>query len=348
MLHVLLDTEVFRHENLHFGSKRFRRLAGHVEKAEVAVYVTDVVVGEVRAAISAAVHEAVAHLKRKDTRRKLGVIARSEAANLSGVVARLNKQTIADELNGKFDTLLHDLRAVVLSSNDISVAELRDRYFNAAPPFAGKGVKKHEFPDALSIMAAEIHARDKGLTLHVVSADAGVAAACKAPTLGCFANLQEMIGRILDSILARAAQEIVELFSGSLAEQIKKEFLSSGFYVEDDFEGEVIEVRVLDIDLGEAIAAEVEGNVVRLEIMPSVDFEADLKLTDPDQVGYDSETKSVFVFGFLERRTVDHSYLEGEVEIEVNLQELSESKVLSMSTFCGDFGLSYDFEEEWM
>jgi len=30
MFHVTLDTEVFRHEHLHFGSKRFRQLAAFV------------------------------------------------------------------------------------------------------------------------------------------------------------------------------------------------------------------------------------------------------------------------------------------------------------------------------
>ncbi len=351
MLHVFLDTEVFQRENLHFGSKRFQRLADQVAREKVTVYVSDVVVGEVRNAIEASVHEAVAHLKQKDTRRRLGVLAQSETANLYGVVAKLNEQAIADELNVKFATLLDRLRAAVLSSDDISVAELRERYFNASPPFASNAAKKHEFPDALSIMAAQSYAKDRNLTLHIVSADTGVAAAC-GTSLEHVTNLQEMISRGWDSNLARDAQEAVEVLDSSIKEEIKKKFLGSGFYVEDDIEGEVLEVRVLDLDLGEAMVAELEERTARLELLASVDFEADLQLTDPGQVAYDSETKSVFVFGFLQRTTVDQCYLEVEVEIDVDPEHLADSQVLPVSLFGGDsggdFGLSYDWDKEWM
>ena len=86
------------------------------------------------------------------------------------------------------------------------------------------------------------------------------------------------------------------------------------------------------------MVAELEGRTARLELLASVDFEADLQLTDPSQVAYDSETKSVFVFGFLQRTAADHCYLEIEIEIDVDPDNLSDSKVLSTSFFGGDSG----------
>ena len=349
MFDILLDAEVFRRENLHFSSKRFSRLVDLVNAEEVTVYVTDVTVGEIRAAIRSSVHAAAEFLKPKVTRRLLGVIAQSELANVAGVIAKLDEAAIIGDLQEKFDRLLEELSAVVISTDDVPVAELRKRYFEATPPFAAAGVKKNEFPDALSILAAEQRAQADDITLFVVSADSDVAAAVEiSSALEHVETLQEMVGRVLESVaetaaLAEAAEQVAEALADEIAAKVEDRFLERGFYVENEA-GEVTDVTVRDIDLGEPTVAELSGNVVKLEFTADVSFDAEVTIDDPDQTAYDSETGDTFVFGHLRRDAHDTEYVEGEVEIEINLADLAQSRILSLYMFGSDIGVTFPYE----
>src|SRR5262249_12240003 len=158
------------------------------------VYVTDVTIGEVRRAITTSIHDAVGLLKTKQTRRILGVLAQAQTMNLAGVMAKLDEPALVQELNGLFDSLLTKLEAVTISTDDPPTAELRRRFLEALPPFSPRAAKKHEFPDALTIMAAERCADRLSTPLYIVSADTGVTEAARtAARLEHIGSLQAMI-----------------------------------------------------------------------------------------------------------------------------------------------------------
>lgn len=349
MMHVLLDTEVFRSENLHFSSKRFSRLVELVRQDSAKVYVTDVTIGEIRSAIASSVRQAIEFLRPKSTRRILSILAQSETASVSGIVERLDERALIAELNSKFDALMKDLRTVIIATDSVSIAELRRRYFESIPPFRS-GTKKHEFPDALSILAAEARASKDRLRLYVVSADKDLKEAVKcAPSLEHVETLHVMIGRVHESVEATAsfvaaAQKAAEELLNDIVAGFRENFLESGFYVEDEWNEEVDDVTVCGINLDEPIGNYVAGNVVTLGYMVEIEFTAEAKVGDPSQTAYDSETRETYVFGYLSRDISDTVWVEGEVEIEVDISDPSNSKILSISLSKSDYGVTFPWE----
>lgn len=347
MFNILLDTEVFRHENLHFQSRRFLRLIDLVRTEAVSVYVTDFTADEVRAAISSAVHKAIQYLRTKKIRRILGVLAQSVNARLEGAVSKLDEQALVDELVAKFDGLLADLDSEVIATDDVPIATVRGRYFDCAAPFGPSKPKKHEFPDAISILAAEALAKERGIVLHVVSGDPDLAAAAELTSVLKHADsLQTMTDRILSALNATAARAeaahlAVEALAEGISKGIGKAFLEESFYVEDDY-GEVEEVTVENVDVGELTVAKIEDAVATLSFGAEIDYSAELEVADPDQTAYDSETKEVIIFGYLRRTVSASEYVEGEVEVEIDLSEPSTSSLLGIALFTTSVGVSLD------
>ena len=352
MFTIFLDTEVFKRENLHFGSRRFKRLVDLVEQGEASVCITDVTLEEVRAAIDSAVRLAIGFLEQRPNRRVLGVLAQSEEANLSGIVAKLNAPALVAELHGKLAKLLESLRAIVVSTDDVPVSEIRRRYFENLPPFSAGSAKKYEFPDAMSILAIEYHARTSGLTIHVVSGDKGIADAVQAATgLEHVCTLQEMTSKVLESAaatagLAKAAESAAEMLVDQIAELIGEQFCDSPPVYVDDENGDADEVTVDEIDIDQPTVAEVRGNTVRMEFLATIDFSAAITIDDPDQSAYDHETGETYVFGYrhgMVSKTVD---AEGEVEIEVNLVDPSQSRIISVALSETQYGISFHKPDE--
>ncbi len=347
MFHILIDTEVFRRENLHFTSRRFHRLAELVREGHITVYVTDVTVGEIGRAIDTAVADAVALLKRKETRRILGILAQSDTERFSGVLS-LNKEALVQDLSARFDRLLSDLKTVTISSDSIAISEVRRRYFEASPPFSTKSAKKHEFPDALSVLAAEKHAKALGSTLYVVSADQGVAAASdSASDLAHFDSLAAVISYILESVgstakITVAAEKAATVLKNSIMARVRDIFANSGFYVDEQSYGDVDEVTVQEIDLGELTVAEVHGTIATLEFWAAIQFTADIIIDDPERSVYDNENGYNYVFGQLERSVDTTIYdVEGTIELEVDTADPGNATILSVALFPGDFGVKF-------
>jgi PIN domain len=347
MFHILLDTEVFRHEHLRFASKRFQQLAAFVDAQEATVYVADVTIGEVRRAIATAVTSALDLLPKK-TRAALGVLAQTDMAGLSGLLQLPDKSVLIEELNAMFNRLLADLKAVTLSSDEVSVAEIRRRYFEAIPPFSSLAAKKHEFPDALFILAAERHTKSSGHILHVVSADEGIAEAAQlASGLESVATLAGMITKVHETVrataaLATAAEHAFAALTPEIVAKVKYLFEDSGIDVEDEWEGEVSEVEVSEVDLGEPTIDQIEGTIVTLGFLANISFTADVTVGDPDQTAYDSETGDLMIFGYLTKNIHTTEYdVEGTIEIEVDTANVSESEIRDVTLFADNITVRY-------
>lgn len=349
MFHILLDAEVFRHENLQLSSKRFQQLAAFVAAKEVTVYVTDVTLGEVRKAIATEVASALELLSKKD-RAALGVLVQTDKAGLSGLFKMPEKTVLINELNAMLDRLLGDLAAVTLSTDEVSVAELRKRYFQALPPFDTCAAKKHEFPDALFILAAERHAKSRGHILHVVSADKGIAEAAQlADGLESVETLPTMITRVHEAVeataaIAKAAEQAFSDLTPDIIARVKDLFEASGIYV-DELDGEVSDVNASEIDLGEPTIEEINGSTVTLGFWATIWFTADVTIADPDQTARDSETGDFMIFGYLTKSVEETEYVEGSVEIDVDVVDVAESTILDVSLFTDSIFVSYPWRD---
>ena len=108
-----------------------------------------------------------------------------------GMVTRMTGQKGVDLLRDALDAVMHlDLQLVMLASgdpvlekffkeidacilqvNEVTMQEVFQKYFTAAPPFAVSGKKKNEFPDAVALMSLEAWTNKNNKRVLAVSGD---------------------------------------------------------------------------------------------------------------------------------------------------------------------------------
>src|SRR5260370_42122668 len=121
---------------LNFTSERFRRLGELSDDNQATFYITDVVYGEVKRSIVERLKEAAEFLGRKDVKRIVGYLSHAPSAEVPGISRRIDSEAAAKDIDAAFEELLRDLSVTFISSDSISVAEIRRRYFEAVSPFA--------------------------------------------------------------------------------------------------------------------------------------------------------------------------------------------------------------------
>jgi hypothetical protein len=348
MRHVVLDTEVFRRENLAFDSARFQRLAELVEEDEVEVYLTDVVDEEVRRAIVEQVRVGMQSLRQEPVRRALNVIARGTVPQLKELLKELDEAEIIKTLLQEFDGLLGRLDAEIITSDNVPMKDVRERYFRGTPPFGHRTDKKHEFPDAISSVAIQIWAARQNDSIVVVSGDKGVAAAVAEMTGVVYAA---ELRNVIDFVLRRMAivedpDTLLKAKQSEIEERFRSGFENLGFYLDGEW-GEVVEVTVRSVDLGTAYLGDRKGDIVTLEFEAEVKYAAELSFNDSTQTAYDSETGESYVFGSIMETVRDSAYVECTVEIEVNVDDVAKSQLKSLFMPVADIGVPAPREPDY-
>lgn len=348
MRHIVLDTEVFRRENLAFDSARFQRLAELVEENEIEIHLTDVTYEEVRRAIAEQVRIGMQTLRQEPIRRALNVIAHGAVPKLKELLGDIDESDIVTSLLKEFDDLLESLDANIIGTDDVPMKEVRERYFRGVPPFGHRSDKKHEFPDAISVVAIQAWAATQAEAVVVVSADTGIAAAVEAMT---GVQHAKELRNVIDFVLRRMSvvedpDALLKAKEAEIKGRVKEHFEGLGFYVDGEW-GEVVDVNVRSIDLGTAYLGDRKGDLVTLEFEAEVRYTAELSFDDPTQTAYDSETGDTYVFGSTSETVRDSTYLEGEVEIEVDTNDLSRSQVRSVFMSASDIGVPAPREPDY-
>ena len=347
MKHVVLDTEVFRRENLAFDSARFERLAELVEENEVEVYLTDVVDGEVRRAITSQIHAGVELLREEPTRRTLNVLAKGAIPKLKDLLKAPKESELIETLIREYEDLLDRLDVEVISTDDVSVKTLRDQYFGVIPPFGHKAEKKHEFPDAISVLGVKKWAANRGEPVIMVSGDKGIAAALEgAEGIKHVPDLRDVIDAVLRILKVVADPEgLLEAKREEIETRVRDEFEHLGFYIDGEW-GEVSEAIVESVHIGGVYLAERKENVVTLEFEAEIRYSASLTFDDPERTAYDSETGGTYVFGSVSRDIRDTAWVEGEVVLEIDIHDPSKSKVLSTRLNASDIAVPPPRDED--
>lgn len=111
----------------------------------------------------------------------------------------------------------------------VDMRTLFDRYFAAQAPFAESSKKKHEFPDAVALLALEHWADEHDAAVLVVSTDSDWQRFCAAhPRLFWTSNLGGALAAFQDESAQFAAQRLAETLVAGLDAQLSKELLAAG------------------------------------------------------------------------------------------------------------------------
>ena len=204
----------------------------------------------------------------------------------------VDSESISDLVHRRVERFLKKTGAEIIVTEDfVSLAEVTERYFKAQPPFSSVGKKKNEFPDAISLLALEKWAREKGETIYAVSQDNDWYKYCESSELiDCYKNLadaldhfnrrdiplhnvkileQSIVNNRATKFLSQLTRELDSSFSGIFVDQNADSFHywdPEGAEVTfDDFSFSNDEFKIIEIE-DESIVIEaflnVELNVV--------------------------------------------------------------------------------------
>lgn len=113
----------------------------------------------------------------------------------------------ADEVfNSQISSFIKSHGGVVIKPNHERLStELFHLYFDGRPPFGGGKDKKHEFPDAASLLSIEYYAAERGVQIIAVSKDLGWKSfAENSAHIYCVSSLAELTAQFMsDTSLAR-------------------------------------------------------------------------------------------------------------------------------------------------
>jgi hypothetical protein len=317
---VFLDANVFIGAGFNMGSRDLARLEALVTHGTVRLVTTDIVVREVQANISEKLALAVS---RHDKFRDLSDVAILRVSKLSRPALKgLAVDEIAADVRGAFDEFLRRTRTLILPTDDLRAGRILTDYFAKTPPF-GEGKKRKEFPDAFSVAALRqwVEAGNNGVI--AVTDDGGFAAAVLTiPDI----EHAEKLSTALDEIYSRdeARARLVKHEILKRRDEVKTAaataFTDRGFSVEDSWEGEVLEVRVQNVDLtddpDDLEIVDLTAGFAIVVTRVDVDFEADLRYGDENMASYDSEDGITTYWKDIEETNTER---EEDVELEIHV-----------------------------
>lgn len=225
--------------------------------------------------------------------------------------------------------------AIVLDTNQyVSIADIRDAYFENKSPFAESGSKKNEFPDAISLIALRSWAEQDGQFLCAVSRDKDWEGFCKEEGyIDCIDDLS----KALDYFNSEAVSRLVV---DKLAE-----IIVDGGYGSEYFHGqlefllqEAVERLTLTQDANSSLSYEADGVEIKFEQLNSI--ETDFKVIEAGdgyiivETSLNVELEIEGVFSLYHYDSIDKDYI-GAGSVTSTVNDSYDLRVLI--TLAGDF-----------
>lgn len=146
-------------------------------------------------------------------------IREGEANGQLNVDQKTQLQSVLDSMEGPTEHAKSQLKDFIAKTNAhliaaevVTMKPLLDAYFAGNPPFSGKG-KKHEFPDAISILALEHWAKSENTKILAVSGDGDWKSfAEKSEWIDCVDDLATAMSSLLEGVEAveKEARNVVQ------------------------------------------------------------------------------------------------------------------------------------------
>jgi len=226
---IALDTSVFDAQQRNLEGGLLRRVEQFHRSDRVQVLMPDVVRREVEAHVQRDAAEARSGLARSVRMAARAQLLSSDALEQLRVIEyQMDEPALAARM--RMEGWLAGTRAEVLDvAARVDMRTLFDRYFAAQPPFAESSKKKHEFPDAVALLALEHWAGEHDTAVLVVSTDADWQRFCTAhPRLLWTNNLGGALAAFQDERAQFAADRLAETLVEGLDGKLAQALLAAG------------------------------------------------------------------------------------------------------------------------
>ena len=315
------------------------------KRGEVHLLTTQITIDECHRRILEGVQEAVAEKQKLDI-KKAWAFKRLPEFEL--LLKPSNVPNLATQLIQSFDSYLKEATSTCIDLKLGSLDEVVDQYLAKAPPF-GPGKKTLEFPDAIVLSALNAWCKKQKCVAYVISRDGRYLKACEP--LSSLHPLDDL-GKFLDLVNKprRAAAAVSRAFiarESDIIGYVSDDFVDLGFYLSSEVEGDVEDVSVSRVVLGQPNIISVDDEQATLELECEVTFSAEVSYEDPNTGAWDSEDK-VFIMMDTDRKSIDRTvYVMAQLLFEYPSAALLEDPdeiVISLERLNGGEPVSVKFD----
>jgi PIN domain len=338
---VFLDTEIFDHHQLDFGSPNVRRLARLAAAGVLKLFFTVVTEKEIRRHIDKKAADIIKSVKNY---RRIGRIANKYIpAELIQALESINEEMVRTGLHTEFDDFLTETRAEVLPLN-ASLEELFEKYDKQEPPF-GPGEKKKEFPDAVAVATLVNWSKANGNEkIYAVGDDGDWRRTCRAePLLLHVADLPGLLELFADSVLVTTIKAALEAENDELITEMKTKAENFDVYVDDSVpDGEVDAYDCTDINIMGMHVVEAKDGIAIITCECDLVFRIDACADDPDSGIYDHEDKTMhYVYRMSGRITREYEH-EATVKVKYDPDHPDDIELLDITFENPEINISFD------
>lgn len=282
---IFIDTSVFDEQNYNFSSVAMSAFLKAVKDQKVTLLLPDPTQREINRHIKDRSQEVIKALEK--AKRKAPFLKKWKAWPAKRSDFRLDYE-LHKIANDEWNSFLGHFKVENLGYNGLALEEVMDWYDEQRSPF-GAGRKRKEFPDALALAALLAYIKSNGVSVAVVSKDAGFEKACEFYSELLYFSSLTALTEALISADKRVAQvkKVIESDPTLIVEKIKENFLWLGFYHEID-EADIEDVEVDDVTIGKVRIIHIGGNEVAIAFEATVDYSAYVRADDHSTASIDS------------------------------------------------------------
>ena len=160
----------------------------------------------------------------------------------------------------------------------VSSADLLDLYFSNSSPF-GKGKKKAEFPDAISLLSLQSWLNANDLTSYVISRDKDfIGFVEKDSSMLLVEDVASFVSlyNSYENKIADALQREIQKNNTTIKSKIQEAFLSSVFIYEAGEDVNVTNVRVDEVILDNAVVVSLDNGCAEFWLNANLKWTADV------------------------------------------------------------------------
>lgn len=284
---IVIDTNIFEQHGYNFDAQAIEKFVAITAVKSLTILLPDAIEREVRRHIKEKAAAAQSALKK----------ARHDAPFLQKWKSwpapeklKTAKDEIAADYIADWEKFLMNFKVKRLGYDDINMNQVMDWHDQQKPPF-GPGQKEKEFPDAFALATTLAYAKSKTTRIAVVSKDNDFAKFCAPhPELPFFSDLSALTEVFIDEMKTHVAgiKTALAADASKLVAQIREAFPELVFYPEEDIDGDVEDVDVLDVEMNKMRVIAIEDEHCTIAFDADVKFSAYVSYDDPDTMVHDS------------------------------------------------------------
>ncbi|SEQ13051.1 hypothetical protein SAMN05216522_101289 [Rosenbergiella nectarea] len=315
---VFVDTEFFVKAGLEFSSRTLQSFENICGKGDLNHITTSIVEREVKGKIRDSIQESIKSVA--GFRRKAKILANSNRPEIQALFVELNQEEIIEHALELFDDFLADANSTILDLSQVPADRIIGMYFDCLPPFQD-GKKKHEFPDAFTLLALECHLQPDE-SIYIVSEDTDLIEFCK--TNPRFISV-DSLNKVLDIYNSHDEERAnyIKQYIVDNVDAIKSEIQESiedadAYNLSSWEDADVDELTVNDVHDFESSIIQIDDESCVLSFNVEVDYTVSVTGPDYNNGIYDKEDGRTYTFRSTSREETDS--INVSVEIELSLE----------------------------